>query len=491
MASPRATIGADYPGSAYDEIRRRLVCPADYRNPVPKPRYHLVVIGAGPAGLVTSIVAAGLGAKVALVDKRAMGGDCLNSGCVPSKALLEFAAQTHEPDSFDAAFSWLREVRARVSAADSVDRYRDAGVDVFFGPARFVDESTVAIGDFALSGRRVVLATGARAALPPIPGLPEAKPLTNETLFELTSRPKRLVILGGGPLGCEMAQAFARLGVDTHLIEMAPRILGSEEPAAADAVAAALVRDGVSLHLETSVASILRRGTSVVIGTKSTTITAGEVLLATGRRANTDELNLAAVGVGTNADGLIAVDKYLRTSNPKIYAAGDVCSKQAYTPSADAQARIVAQNALFFPSATFDPLRIPHCTYTAPEVARLGLTRAELERQRVAFDAHRVAFSELDRGQTQGDTDGFAEILTERGGCRILGATIVGRDAGEQIAAVCVAVSNGLGLDAFSKAILPYPTRAEYLRRIGDRYTRGRLTPLLRSLIGSWLKLRK
>ena len=490
MASPRRTIGQDYPGSSYDEVWRGLICPPGYRNPSPKSRYHLVVIGAGPAGLVTSIAAAGLGAKVALVEKRAMGGDCLNVGCIPSKALLEFTARHRGPECFDAAFSWLREVRAKVSPADSIDRYRDAGVDVFFGAARFADESTVAVGDIELSSRRTLVATGARAALPSIPGLPEAKPLTNETLFELRSRPSRLAIVGGGPMGCEMAQAFSRMGVDTHLIEIAPRILPSEPPAASDAVAAALRRDGVSLYLGTGVTGILRRGSSVLLSTTGAPITASEVLVAAGRRANTDELNLAAVGVAAHADGLIQVDKYLRTSNPKIYAAGDVCSRLPYAHNADAQARIVVQNALFFASATVNEGVIPHCTYTNPEVARVGASRQELESRGVPFDAHRIDFGELDRGQAQGDEDGFAEILTKRGEPAILGATIVGRDAGEQIAALCVAMANGLGLDAFAKTILPYPTRSEYLRRIGDAHNRKRLTSAARSMIRSWLRLR-
>lgn len=479
-----------YPGQRHDDAWQRLVCPADYRNPTPKQRYHLIVIGAGPAGLVTSIIASGLGAKVALIEKKAMGGDCLNVGCVPSKSLLEYTARATSADCFDEAFAALREVRASIAHHDSVGRYRDAGVDVFFGGAKFQDESTVLVDGLVLSGRRVVVATGARPSVPPIPGLADSKALTNETLFDLKSRPNRLAVLGGGALGCEMAQAFARMDCEVHLFEIADRLLPSEHPSASEAVAAALRRAGVSLHTSTKVANVLRRGPSIVIGTDTAAIPTDELLIAAGRRANTDELNLAAVGVEANADGLLEVDKYLRTSNPKIYAAGDVCSRLAYTHNADAHARIAVQNALFFPSAAVDDAIVPHCTYTAPEVARVGPTPDDLKRQGTSFDVYRVEFSELDRGRAQADEEGFAEILTKPRSSAIVGATIVGRDAGEQIANVCVAMANELGIDAFSKAVLPYPTRAEYLRRIADAYKRERLTPLARTLIASWLKLR-
>lgn len=479
-----------YPGAEHDAAWRRLVCPADYANPTPKPRYHLAVIGAGPAGLVTAIAAAGLGAKVALIEKKAMGGDCLNVGCVPSKSLLEFTAHGEGHADFDAAFAWLRRVRAGIAPNDSVERYRDAGVDVFFGNAKFRDEQTVSVAGLDLSARRTVVATGSRAAMPPVAGLADAKPLTNETLFDLEKRPERLAILGAGPVGCELAQAFARLGVDVHLLEMGDRILNSEHADASDTVAAALGRCGVTVRTGTRVARVERRGTSVWIDTGGEPITADTLVVAAGRRANTDELNLAAVGVQTSPNGLVEVDKYLRTTNSKIYAAGDVCSKLQFTHHADAQARIVIQNALFVPSATTRKLVVPRCTYTAPEVAQIGPTPAELERRGTAFDTYRVAFGELDRGRTQGDEEGFAELLTSRGTGTLLGATIVGRDAGEQIASVCVAMANGLGLDAFAKTVFAYPTRAEYLRRIADTFNRTRLTGRTKALMGHWLRLR-
>jgi pyruvate/2-oxoglutarate dehydrogenase complex dihydrolipoamide dehydrogenase (E3) component len=486
LAGAGGTGRGEYPGAHHDAVWRRLVAPDGYKNPEPKPRYHLIVIGAGPAGLVTAIAAAGLGAKVALIERHAMGGDCLNVGCVPSKSLLELTARGGS--DFDAAFAWLRSVRARTAEHDSVDRYRRAGVDVFLGNAKFVDTGKVQVGATELVGRRIVIATGARADLPPIPGLAESKPLTNESVFDLHARPQRLLVLGAGPIGCELAQAFARLSIDVHVIEIADRVLGNESVDASKVVDHALRDSGVTLHLGAEITKVNRRRREFVVTTPSAELTGDQLLVAAGRRANTNELNLAAAGVETDAAGQVVVDKYLRTSNAKIFAAGDVCAKLQFTHHADAHARIVVQNALFFPTATTRKLVIPRCTYTQPEVAQVGATRAELDLAGKAFDAYRVDYDDLDRGKTQGDKHGFVEVLTARSGNKILGATIVGRDAGEQIAPVCVAMANGLGVDSFAKTVLPYPTRAEALKRIGDQYNRNRLTPTAQRLFKAWFR---
>jgi pyruvate/2-oxoglutarate dehydrogenase complex dihydrolipoamide dehydrogenase (E3) component len=284
---------------------------------------------------------------------------------------------------------------------------------------------------------------------------------------------------------------MSRLGVHVDLLEMADRVLPNEIPDASRAVAAALEQSGVTLHLGAEVAGATRHGTSVSLETRAGKIVADDLLVAAGRHANTEDLNLAAVGVDVDQAGRITVDHYLRTTNSRIYAAGDVCSLQQFTHNADAHARICVQNALFFPSATTSGLVIPHCTYTDPEVAHAGKTRTELEREGKPYEARRVAFGALDRGQTQGDHDAFAEVLTARGRDTILGATIVGRDAGEQIAGVCIALANHIGLGRLAKTVLPYPTRAEYLRRLADDYNRTRLTPTVRRLMGAWLRIRK
>lgn len=475
-----------YPGDDHDRRWRELVFPENYSNPEPRSKYHLVVIGAGPAGLVASIAAAGLGARVALVERKAMGGDCLNNGCVPSKSLIEFTQRN--PDAgFAEAFIWLRRVRSEIAAHDSVERYVRSGVDVFLGSARFADRKSVEVHGQRLTSRRFLIATGARAEWPRIPGLQDCDALTSESFFDLVERPARLAVLGAGPIGCELAQGMGRLGVEVHLFELAGRVLPGAIAAASDAVAAALTSDGVKLHLDSKVTRISSQGGGVTVHSSDASVTADRLLVAAGRCANVDGLNLAAAGVELRG-GRIAVDDKLRTTNRRIYVAGDACSELPFTHNADAQARIVVRNALFAPTASTRPLVVPQCTYTNPEVAQVGKTEAQLTEEGVAFDGYRVNFDELDRARTAGDRDGFVELLTAAGSDTILGATIVGHDAGEQIAPLCLAMANGLGLGAAGKAVLPYPTRAEYLRRLADRYARTRLTPRAARLLKSWFR---
>jgi len=284
-----------------------------------------------------------------------------------------------------------------------------------------------------------------------------------------------------------MAQAFVGLGVEVHLFEMADRVLPLEEKEASAVVAQALERDGVTLHLNTAVSSISRHDSKVTVESPAVQITTDKILVAAGRRANIEDLNLDVAGVDTEA-GLVKVDRRLRTSNPRIYAAGDVCSRAQFTHNADAQARIVVQNALFAATASTDGLVIPHCTYTDPEVAHVGRNRTELKQQLVRFDVYRIAFGDLDRSRTQGDAEGYVEVLTREGGDKILGATIVGHDAGEQIAALCIAMSHRIGLAGLGKTVLPYPTRAEYLRRLADSYNRTRLTPRTKRMMAQWFR---
>ncbi len=482
----RLRVLDEYPGEQYDRAWRELVFPRDYRNPEPRSRYHLVVIGAGPAGLVSAIAAAGLGARVALVERRAMGGDCLNVGCVPSKSLLEFTRR-NPGCSADEAFAWLRGVRAEVARHDSVQRYRSHGVHVFLGTAHFLDRETVAVREHRLRARRFVIATGARPAMPPISGLAACEPLTNESIFDLVAPPDRLSILGAGPIGCEMAQAMARLGVRVHLFEMADRVLPSESAGAGSALAKALESDGVTLHLGSLVSDVTVGDNGPVLHADGVSVEAGRVLVAAGRRANVESLQLHRAGVEVR-DGLIAVDNRLRTTNPNIYAAGDVCSRLQFTHHADAHARIVVRNALFAPTATTGSLMVPRCVYTQPEVAQVGLTRDELDLAGTPYDRYRLEFGDLDRGKAAGDRHGFVEVTTRKGRDRILGGSIVAADAGEQITGLCFAMTNGLGLGALGKTILPYPTRSEYLRRLSDDYNRTRLTPLARTLVRGWLR---
>ena len=476
----------EYPGESYDRAWRELIFPRDYRNPAPRSRYHLVVIGAGPAGLVTAMAAAGLGARVALVERQAMGGDCLNVGCIPSKSLLEFTRR-NPGCTADQAFTWLRQVRAEAARLDSVDRYRRHGVDVFLGSAHFLDRESVAVDELQFRARRFVIATGARAAMPPIPGLASCNPLTNESLFDLAEPPRRLAILGAGPIGCEMAQAMARLGVDVHLFELADRVLPGESASVGGVLGPALESDGVTLHLGSLVSDVTVGDDGPILHTDGISVAAGQVLVAAGRRANVEGLQLHKAGVELH-DRLIVVDKKLRTTNRRIYAAGDVCSRHKFTHNADAHARIVVQNALFSPTATTSSLIVPRCTYTDPEVAQVGPTHEELDLAGTAYDSYRVEFADLDRGKAAGDRHGFVEVMTQEGRDRILGGTIVGEGAGEQIAGLCLAMNNGLGLSKLGRTMLPYPTRGEYMKHLSDAYNRTRLTPLAQALMNFWLR---
>ena len=476
-----------YPGEEFDDMARDLLSPTDYQNPQPQPRYHLVVVGAGPAGLISAIGAAGLGAKVALIERHRMGGDCLNVGCMPSKALLAFSKQRGA--DFQHAFAWLREVRAGIAPHDSVERYIEAGVDVFLGDALFNAGGQICVGDTPLNARRIALCTGASAAIPPIPGLVESRPLTNETIFDLPAPPSSLAILGAGAIGCELALALSRLGVSVSLFEMAERVLPLETPLASQAVSMALESSGVDLYLGQGVSAVKGSGTVVVGGQE---IECERILVALGRKPNTDGLNLGAAGVSVDQQGFVLTNAKLQSNNKRIFAAGDCTARQQFTHHADAQARALIQNALFAPTASVDALVVPHCTYTDPEVASVGANPDSLEKSAIAFDRFEFDLSELDRSRADPDSQlrpvQHAEIYTQKGSDKILGATIIGHDAGELIAPICLMMSNGLGLSAAQKTIFSYPTRSDYLKRLGDAYNRNRMTPMVARLFRWWLR---
>ena len=476
-----------YPGAEFDDMARDLLSPTDYQNPPPQDRYHLVVVGAGPAGLISAIGAAGLGAKVALIERHRMGGDCLNVGCMPSKALLAFSKQRGA--DFQHAFAWLREVRAGIAPHDSVERYIEAGVDVFLGDALFNAAGQICVGDTPLNARRIALCTGASAAIPPIPGLVESRPLTNETIFDLPAPPSSLAILGAGAIGCELALALSRLGVSVSLFEMAERVLPLETPLASQAVSMALESSGVDLYLGQGVSAVKGSGTVVVGGQE---IECERILVALGRKPNTDGLNLGAAGVSVDQQGFVLTNAKLQSNNKRIFAAGDCAARQQFTHHADAQARALIQNALFAPTASVDALIVPHCTYTDPEVASVGANPDSLEKSAIAFDRFEFDLSELDRSRADPDSQlrpvQHAEVYTQKGSDKILGATIIGHDAGELIAPICLMMSNGLGLSAAQKTIFSYPTRSDYLKRLGDAYNRNRMTPTVARLFRWWLR---
>jgi pyruvate/2-oxoglutarate dehydrogenase complex dihydrolipoamide dehydrogenase (E3) component len=477
-----------------DDANRELcaaVHPQEWKNPTAAGKYNLVVLGAGTAGLVTAAGAAGLGARVALIERHLMGGDCLNVGCVPSKAVIAAARLAAEARravdlgvhtgaveaQFAAVMERMRRARARIAPLDGAPRFRDElGVDVFFGAAHFIDRSTVEVEGARLPFARAVIATGARESVPPIEGLEAAGYLTNETVFELTERPARLLVIGAGPIGCELAQSFARFGSAVTLLDAAPRILGKDDADAAAVVASALERDGVKVCCPVEVLRVEPDRTVIARYRGEEHRFAGDqILVAVGRKANVEELELARAGVETDSAGVV-VDDHLRTGNRRIFAAGDCCSPWKFTHAADAMARIAIRNALFFGRARLSSLIIPWCTFTEPELAHVGLTPEEARQAGVELDTYERSFEHVDRAITDGRTGGFLRVHTRRGSDRIAGATIVAAHAGELIGELVLAMTAGVGLGAIANTIHPYPTLALALKQVGDQYSRTRLT---------------
>ena len=493
-----------HPGDPHDDALLAQVHPVDWVNPPPKDRYDLVVIGGGPAGLVAAAGAAGLGAKVALVERELLGGDCLNAGCVPSKTLLRAAravAQAKDAARFGVHVDGMRvdfaevmrrvrAVRAEISPHDSAARFRGLGIDIFFGQGRFAGANVVEVAGQSLRFRKAIIAAGARALHPNIAGLAKDDLLTNENLFALTELPKRLAIIGAGPIGCEMAQAFARLGAKVTLLDVLPRILSREEPSAADLVEKSLRRDGVELILEATVTRVESKNHERILhwvgGGRKESLFVDAILVGAGRVPNVDALNLEAAGVAYTTEGITVSDQ-LRTTNRSIYAAGDIASRFKFTHAADALARIAIQNALCLGRAKASTLRIPWCTYTDPEIAHVGLYEQEAVAQGLTHRVFVQDFADVDRAVVDGETDGFVRLIADPQG-RILGATIASSHAGEMISEVALAMTANIRLGGLARVIHPYPTEAEALKKIADAFNRGRLTPWVKWLLERWLR---
>lgn len=483
------------------------VHPIDWINPEPAACYNLVVIGAGTAGLIAAAGAAGLGAKVALIERHLMGGDCLNVGCVPSKGVIRASRALHDARNssefgvldggstgfdFGAAMKRMRRLRAAISYHDSARRFRDElGVDVFIGEGSFSGPDTVEVDGKTLRFKKAAVCTGARAAAPPIPGLAEAGYYTNETIFSLTELPSRLAVIGGGPIGCEMAQAFARFGSRVTLIEPAPQILGREDGDAAAVLHGAFVREGVDLQLGVKILGVEASGKDNVLRLerdgKRMEVKVDAILVAVGRAPNIEGLGLEKGGIGFDRSG-VRVSESLQTSNPDVYAAGDICSPFKFTHTADALARILIANALFMGRQKASALTIPWCTYTDPEIAHVGMYERDAGEAGIEVTTLTVPLSDIDRSVIDGEAEGFARVHLKKGTDKILGATIVARHAGEMINEFSLAITNGLGISAIGKTIHPYPTQGEVIKRLADAYNRTRLTPFVKRLLSGWLK---
>jgi len=495
----------------YDKQLLKNCHPPKWVNPTPAGKYNLVVIGAGTAGLVSAAGAAGLGAKVALIERNLMGGDCLNVGCVPSKAVIRAARAVYEARdgaefgarracgpriAFGTAMARMRRLRANISEHDSAARFRKLGVDVYIGHGRFVGPSTVEVDGQRLETDRAVIATGARATDLPIPGLKEAGYLTNENVFTLTELPRRIAVIGAGPIGCELAQSFARFGSEVYLIEALHGIMPNEDPDASEIVRQSMLdRDGVKLMCcgeELKVGTVKGGGKRLTVDSHGNhyDFVVDAILVGGGRKPNLEGLGLEEAGVQYTAQGL-TVDDRLRTTNPKIYAAGDICSRYKFTHAADAMARIVIANALFFARRKVTDLVIPWCTYTDPEIAHVGFY--EKDARAAGFDVATIteSLNHVDRAILDGEEEGFARVHYDKQTGRILGGTIVARHAGEMISELTLAMVAKQKMGILSSTIHPYPTQAEVLRKIGDAYMRTKLTPMVKKVFEKWLAWRR
>jgi pyruvate/2-oxoglutarate dehydrogenase complex dihydrolipoamide dehydrogenase (E3) component len=455
------------------------------------PDYDLCVIGGGAAGLVAAAGGAGLGAKVVLVEKHRLGGDCLWQGCVPSKALLHSAqvAQTLRNagraglDSVAPACDLAR-VMERVGAViqaiapnDSPERFRGLGVEVVFGEGRFTAPDRFEADGRIFTAKRFILATGSRPALPPIPGLAQAPYLSNETLFELREPVPHLLIIGGGPIGVEMAQAFRRLGSEVDLLEAAAHILPREDADMAAVLRQCLQAEGVRFHCHSQIEAVAGEPGALKLRLRGReeALLGSHLLIAAGRLPNLENLGLEAAGVALE-DGRLKLDARLRSSNPRIYACGDVAGPHLFTHSAEYQAGIVLRNALLHWPARFNPQAVPSCTFTDPELARAGLSETEAKRSGIPHHAYRFDFAHIDRALTDDAAVGCAKLIVAPNG-RLLGATLCGPHAGELIHEYVLALSKHMKASDLAAAIHIYPTLAQINRRVAELHLKAKLTP--------------
>ena len=433
-----------------------------------KIRADLCVIGAGSGGLSIAAGAVQMGASVILIEQSRMGGECLNTGCVPSKALLAAAARG---DDFAAAYDHMRQVIAAIEPHDSAERFRGLGAHVVFGKAQFVARRFLEVGDTSVTARRFIVATGSAPVIPSIPGLDSVPYFTNETLFDSAPEPSHLLVLGGGPVGVEMAQAYRRLGAEVTLVE-GKRLLGRDDPELVAIVRAQLIEDGVTIHEETPVTAVEADGAGIALtcgsGDASLRLSGSHLLVAAGRRPKIDGLGLEDAGVALN-DGVPLIDARLRTTNKRIFAIGDVVGPYRFTHTASYQARIVITNALFRLPARVRYDAVPWVTYTDPELAHVGLSEVEARAKGNEVRILRFPFEENDRAIAEGATRGLVKVVATRRG-RVLGASIVGAHAGELILPWVLAVKYRLGVGKLAQAIVPYPTLSEASARAAGSF---------------------
>ncbi|MCW8893442.1 MAG: FAD-dependent oxidoreductase, partial [Deltaproteobacteria bacterium] len=455
--------------------------------------YNLVVLGAGSGGLVSSYIAAAVKSKVALIEKHRMGGDCLNTGCVPSKALIrsakmlsyakrakEFGFEKAEVEfDFAKVMERVQQKIAQVEPHDSVERYTSLGVEVIEGEARITSPWTVEVNGQVLTTRSIIIATGAAPFVPAIKGLEQIDYLTSDSLWELRELPKRLVVLGGGPIGSEMTQAFARLGSQVTQVEMGSRIVGREDPEVGDFIQQKFVEEGIQVLTEHQAREVRidaeRKWLVCEYQNKKIEIEFDQLLIAVGRKANVTGFGLEELGIEISPRGTVATDPFLRTNFPNIYCAGDVAGPYQFTHTAAHQAWYAAVNALFgqFKSFKVDYRVIPWCTFTDAEVARVGLNETEANEQKIPFEVTRYGIADLDRAIADSEDHGWVKVLTKPGTDKILGVTIVGHHAGDLLAEYVLAMKYKLGLNKILGTIHTYPTLAEMNKMTAGEWKRA------------------
>jgi pyruvate/2-oxoglutarate dehydrogenase complex dihydrolipoamide dehydrogenase (E3) component len=469
------------------------VRPPGWQNPKPTGTYDLAVIGAGPAGLAAADTAARLGLSVALLERDRLGGNSLNAGSIPSKAIIRTAhlyaamrdaselgaAQpTERAPDFKAVMARMRRIRTRIAEYNSVERLQTNGITIFFGNTRFAGRQSLIVDDTKLRFRKALIATGARPRSPDIPGLDQLGYRTSATIFELETLPKRLAIVGGGPLGCELAQAFCRLGSHVTIAQNDPKFLPREERDAADLLSRSLARDGVEIRLNTTVVGARDQGGTKVLDTVNDgvrgLIPADEILLSIGRVPNVESLGLEVAGIACNSDHSIKVDDYLRTTNAKVYAAGDVCMPDKFTNAAQASARMAVRNAFQRTRRRRSHLTIPWCTFCDPEIAHVGLHVWEAKLSSIPVESFTIMMQDVDRAITDGQDDGFVKIHVKEGSDKILGATIVASRASEMINEIAIAMTAGLGMCDLAEVLHTYPAQSDAIKLAAMAYKRDR-----------------
>jgi pyruvate/2-oxoglutarate dehydrogenase complex dihydrolipoamide dehydrogenase (E3) component len=469
--------------------------------------YNVVCIGGGSAGLVSAYIGSAVKAKISLIEKNKMGGDCLNTGCVPSKALIktakiasyQFRAEEFGIESirveidFENVMKRIKKVIESISPNDSVDRYQTLGVNCIQGAAKILSAKEVLVNDTVIRTNAIIVATGARPFVPQIPGLNEIPYVTSDTVWELKSLPKRFLVLGGGVIGCELAQAFQRLGASVTILERNTRLLPREDQDVSEKIQAKFIQEGISLILGKQISEFRKiDGKNIAACEDSQKIEFDLVLIALGRKANTEGLGLKDVGVQLNKDGSIFVNNKMQTTCSGIFACGDVVGMQQFTHFASLSATTAITNALISPFRTKMKIEaFPYVTFTDPEIARVGISEAEAISKGIEYEKSVIAFGHSDRAKTEGETEGFIKVLTSPNSDRILGATIVGFSAGEIIQEIAFAMKNSLGLDSVLRMVHSYPTLNELNRMVASEWKKKRISVSSLAILKKILEFRR